>query len=267
MNLPAACVFDDAHCHVAFMTDPVSFAADACVAGSQVLSVTVTPDEYNSLSRRLAGARGAEAIFQAVGLHPWWVPSDSKGAEMLVNQLEVYLASTRFVGEVGLDFSVHHAKTHDQQLEAFERICSACGRQGDKVLSIHAVQAAAEALEVLERTGCLDSCRVIFHWFSGTSDDLVRARRRGVWFSVGERMLATRRGRAYVSQMPVEQVLLETDLPQIQVSQTSINVCPVPVACLFTEVYESLFRTAESIAMVRHKGDTPCVKRLQTLLS
>ncbi|MCI8468231.1 MAG: hypothetical protein HFJ75_01800 [Eggerthellaceae bacterium] len=54
---------------------------------------------------------------------------------------------------------------------------------------------------------------VIFHWFSGTSQELARARDLGCFFSVGPRMLATRRGRAYAHDLPLDRLVLETDAP------------------------------------------------------
>ena len=53
----------------------------------------------------------------------------------------------------------------------------------------------------------------IFHWFTGTSDELARARQRGCHFSINEHMLKTKRGREYARQIPLERLLLETDAP------------------------------------------------------
>ncbi|MEC4176800.1 TatD family hydrolase [Adlercreutzia sp. R7] len=82
-----------------------------------------------------------------------------------------------------------------------------------KLISIHAVNAAGVALDLLEQAGTLSRHQVILHWFSGTSDDLIRAVRAGCFFSVGPRMLASRRGREYVRQIPLDRLLLETDMP------------------------------------------------------
>ena len=81
------------------------------------------------------------------------------------------------------------------------------------MLSIHAVKAAGEALDVLERAGALVGNACIFHWFSGTSDELQRAVRAGCFFSINPRMLASKRGRAYAQAVPAERLLLETDAP------------------------------------------------------
>lgn len=82
-----------------------------------------------------------------------------------------------------------------------------------KLISIHAINAAAAALDALEQASTFALHRVIFHWFSGTSDDLHRAVKLGCLFSVGPRMLASRRGREYARQIPLGQLLLETDMP------------------------------------------------------
>ena len=80
-------------------------------------------------------------------------------------------------------------------------------------MSIHAVRAADTVLDVLERYDLPQQASCIFHWFSGTSNDLARLRRLGCHMSINERMLATRRGREYARQMPLERLHLETDTP------------------------------------------------------
>lgn len=82
-----------------------------------------------------------------------------------------------------------------------------------KVISLHAVRAASDVLDALTRAGALKQHACVFHWFSGTSDELVRAVRAGCFFSVGPRMLKTKRGRAYARAIPARQLLLETDAP------------------------------------------------------
>lgn len=78
---------------------------------------------------------------------------------------------------------------------------------------MHAVNAAAAVLDLLEEHGTTDRHTVIFHWFSGTSDDLTRALADGCYFSAGPRMLVSRRGREYARQIPLDRLLLETDMP------------------------------------------------------
>lgn len=124
-------------------------------------------------------------------------------------------AAHEFVGEVGLDFSRAHASTRAAQLCAFDRIVAACAAQprAGRVVSIHAVHAATEALDILERHGLPAHATCIFHWFSGSGEDLNCLRALGCLVSVNECMLATRRGRAYARQLPEDALLLETDAP------------------------------------------------------
>ena len=81
------------------------------------------------------------------------------------------------------------------------------------MISIHAVRSATAVLDVLERHRATHNNACILHWFSGSSQELAHARELGCHFSVNPNMLATKRGRAYVPQIPPERLLLETDLP------------------------------------------------------
>ena len=118
------------------------------------------------------------------------------------DELIALLPETRFVNEVGLDFGKRQADTVREQADAFRRIAAACAEQGGKVLSIHAVKAARETLDILEQAGTLESCTCVFHWYSGPSDQLKRAIDAGCLFSVNKRMLATGKGREYVKAIP-----------------------------------------------------------------
>ncbi|MCH4184787.1 MAG: TatD family hydrolase [Eggerthellaceae bacterium] len=85
--------------------------------------------------------------------------------------------------------------------------------QQRKVISIHAIRATDDVLDCLERYQCTVQNDCIIHWFSGSSDQLQRAIKLGCYFSIGTRMLQTKRGRAYVRAIPLDRLLIETDLP------------------------------------------------------
>ena len=109
-----------------------------------------------------------------------------------------------------------------------------------KILSLHSVKAAGMTLDILERTGCLGRCRCIFHWFTGSNEELTRALKAGCMFSVNEMMLRTRRGREYVRQLPADRLLTETDLPPGE-------HIPFPAA----EITASLERTIRELNALR----------------
>ena len=226
----------DAHCHAGWFADPVAVAREAAGAGVGFLAVTVTPEEYLACREKLAGEKN---VALAAGLHPWWV-HEASDADALCE----LLPQTRWVGEVGLDASPRHAVTWEAQLAVFERICETCAEtspsETPKVVSIHAVRSAGAALDILERTGAAERCRCVFHWFSGTSEELWRAMRLGCLVSLGERGLGTRRGREYARVVPEGRLLVETDLPDAVGSSMGV-----------TGVLSSLKRAITAVASAR----------------
>ena len=224
----------DMHCHLGFCADAKQAARDLAAVGVGAFSNTVTPAEYKEQRATLVDA---ESVRVGVGLHPWWVGEDARGdievaepsaggvrpaaAPLSAQNLDFdslyeLVARNCFIGEIGLDFSARRVATHDAQLQVLGEVAAACARTGGKVLSVHAVHAVDDALDALESAGALavdagNAC--IIHWFSGTSDQLTRARRLGCYFSVNPRMLASKRGRAYAQVIPADKLLLETDSP------------------------------------------------------
>lgn len=204
------CNLFDMHCHLGFCEDAAKAAREFAAAGVGAFSNTVTLAEFAVQQVALAGAANVRV---GCGLHPWWVGEDAAAD---LDALCAAVERQRFVGEVGLDFSPPHVATRQAQMAVLLRVADVCGRVGGKVVSLHAVRAVDDVLDVLEGTGALagaagNAC--IIHWFSGTSDQLTRARRLGAFFSVNPRMLQSKRGRAYAQAMPGDRLLLETDLP------------------------------------------------------
>lgn len=204
------CNLFDMHCHLGFCEDAAQAARELAAAGVGAFSNTVTLAEFDAQQVALAGAANVRV---GCGLHPWWVGEDAAAD---LDALCAAVERQRFVGEVGLDFSPARVATRQAQIATLSQVADVCGRVGGKVVSLHAVRAVDDVLDVLEGAGALaeaagNAC--IIHWFSGTSDQLTRARRLGAFFSVNPRMLQSKRGRAYAQAIPGNRLLLETDLP------------------------------------------------------
>lgn len=233
----------DAHCHLDLVADPNTVAREAAAMGLGLFDCGVDPRDFATANKR---ASTSPNIIAGVGLHPWWIADGRCGASE-VDLLCELASRERFIGEVGLDFSPRFAGTEGIQTQAFERLCQTLSQSPlpCRVLSTHAVRAAGAALDILESSGLLkgapDSPTIIFHWFSGTSDELVRARHAGSFFSINERMLATKRGREYARQIPLDHLLLETDAPAEPSAETSAR-----------QLIDSLIRTSEAIAALKN---------------
>lgn len=203
----------DTHCHLDFAGNAAELAAAYAACGG-ALSGTCDPRDFDRVCAMLAPF--APRVRAGLGLHPWWV-ADGTCGEGEVALFERLAPAAPLISEVGLDFQPRRADTRDAQIEAFERICVAASRSSAefprRIMSIHSSAAATCVLDVLDRTGCLDACICIFHWFSGSQEELTRAIDEGCLFSVNERMLKTKRGRAYARAIPKDRLLIETDFP------------------------------------------------------
>lgn len=233
----------DAHCHLDLMTYPNAVADETAAIGLGVFDCGVNPRDFAAAKKR---ASRYPNIIAGIGLHPWWL-ADGRCGPAEVNLLCGVAAQERYIGEVGLDFSARFAGSEPLQIQAFDQLCDTLVQHPltGRVISIHAVRSAGTVLDVLESHGLLipnsDSPVIIFHWFSGTSDELARARNAGCNFSVNERMLASKRGREYARQIPLDRLLLETDAPAEPNTETSAQ-----------SLIKSLARTSMRIASLKN---------------
>jgi Tat protein secretion system quality control protein TatD with DNase activity len=233
----------DAHCHLDLMAHPDAVADEATALGLGLFDCGVDPRDFASVHGR---TRRPPTVIKGIGLHPWWLVDGHCGFDE-INLLCEVAAQERYIGEVGLDFSARFAGSEPLQTQALDQLCEALAQHPltGRVISIHAVRSAGTVLDILESHGLLipnpSSPVIIFHWFSGTSDELVRARDAGCYFSVNERMLASKRGREYARQIPLDRLLLETDAPAEPNTETSAQ-----------SLIRSLTRTSMRIASLKN---------------
>lgn len=280
-------VFDDMHCHVGFMSNSCQFAREAEKAQAHVLAASVTPRDYLRLSGALSEglpevsaavssevskvspavlpetssevlsrqhAKGASSkrftfVHPGLGIHPWWIPEDKENVNQLLNDFDGAFSVTKVIGEVGLDFSRHHLHTAENQKEALSFILRRCADWGGFVLSLHCVQAYSEMFDLFKQTKVLSCCTGIFHWFSGSSQDLMQAIESDCYFSISKRMLSSKRGKEYVKAIPEDRLLLETDAPHVPIQDEAIPI----TSCSFEQVQEELQETFHLLAELRNQ--------------
>ena len=114
----------DMHCHVGFAPAPATVAAEGAQAGIGALSCTVEPTEYEQLRAALADAPN---VAVALGAHPWWIADGRVGETELARFCEL-ARTTRFIGEIGLDFAGPRDTEESRALQtsAFACILAAC---------------------------------------------------------------------------------------------------------------------------------------------
>ncbi len=231
--------FFDAHCHLSFAPDPDRFAAWVAQRYAGAFSTTVSPRDFSRAQQLFAPWESLKVGF---GAHPWWVST----GEVTARDIEMAAATieqTPYIGEVGLDFGRNglarsvfatEEETKAAQVDVLRSVFAACAwgeaeggataeddaqgfvdaRDVCRVFSFHAVRSADVILDLLQEYELLSGNAAIFHWFSGSSAQLQRARELGCHFSVNAFMLNTKRGREYAKAIPAGQLLVETDLPE-----------------------------------------------------
>ena len=146
-------------------------------------------------------------VFPALGLHPWRLETDDLEANFSL--METELPRCLALGEVGLDFAIKTPK--DRQAGVLRRLLEMAIREKKPVL-LHARRAWAEALDLLK---AYDVRRVVFHWYSGPASVLREILARGYFISATPAAAYSEKHRQAIQMAPLNQLLLETDCPEV----------------------------------------------------
>jgi TatD DNase family protein len=196
----------DYHCHLDLYKNFEEQFRNCTVNRIATLAVTTTPLAWPK-NKELAAA--SPMVRVGLGIHPHMVGQHPSELALF----EKYLPETRFVGEVGLDAGPAFYKTYGQQKIVFERIIRLCAQSSGKILSVHAVRAVRDVLNLVEAHLAGTSNRVVLHWFSGSGAEARRAAELGCYFSVNGAMLLKPTAAALINAIPRQRLLTETDGP------------------------------------------------------
>ncbi|MEC1742281.1 MULTISPECIES: TatD family hydrolase [Bacillaceae] len=146
---------------------------------------------------------------------------------------DAMLPLTKYVGEVGLDYSKEFAHTKLEQQEAFDYICSESAK-AKKIMSIHSRGADEDVLRML-----IDNKVefAVFHWFSGNKEFVYKVVEEGYYFSVNYSMLVSKKGFEIIKTIPIDRLLIETDAP---FGKTSIKGVRYNLAEIYTQFSKKL---------------------------
>lgn len=153
-----------------------------------------------------------ENIFLMMGLHPTHV-KDNYLDEL--QHVEEELSKRKFfaVGEIGID--LYWDKTHlPQQQDAFRKQIQLAKKQKLPIV-IHCREAFDEIFEILEEEKSTDLFG-IFHCFSGTYDQAVRAISYNMKLGIGG-VVTFKNGKIdqFLNQIDLKHLVLETDSPYL----------------------------------------------------
>lgn len=248
----------DSHYHLDFLDAALRapFLRSCEVRGVGVVAQTMTPSGFGMAVAGTASGLRVEPRW-SLGFHPWTMTSPERVDAELAAFADA-VGRTRFYGEIGLDFSPRRLKVAPSQLQVdalarlLRLVVAAADPDAHAVASIHTVRSAGVVLDLLDKLDATGVIVPVFHRFSGTSDDLTRLVRRDGYVSAHPTLLTSKRGRAYLRQVPPGRLLLETDLPA-----APVVAGPAPNAqaeALATEMDASLRATLDGLVQLRGPG-------------
>lgn len=191
----------DAHMHFDLYKDR-KFVADYIEnQKSYTISVTNLPDLFEKYYQDYQEYKYMKL---ALGFHPELVYEYQNLLPIFFRNID----KTRYIGEVGLDFSITEKRNREKQVEVFTQIVQNCNGK-KKIFTVHTRRAHKEVMKILEEF----QGRVILHWYSGSMQELQVAIDRGYYFSINHQMLRSNLGRTVINVIPMDKILIESDAP------------------------------------------------------
>ncbi len=200
----------DSHCHLdagEFDTDRAEVIERARAAGVRTQVVpAVTAASWPKLRDT---CRPADGLYPAYGLHPMFL-AEHRASDL--DDLRGWIERERpcAVGECGLDLFVEGLDAELQQQYFVGQLRLA--REFDLPVIVHARRAVDAVIAAIKQVGGL---RGVVHSFPGSPEQAGQLHRLGFLLGLGGPLTYDRAQRLQrlVAQMPLEQLLLETDAP------------------------------------------------------
>ncbi len=242
----------DAHCHIDLYDDPHRIAVESEELRIFTLAVTRLPSHFAEACEHLANFR---YVRPGLGFHPM-LASDFPAE---ISQFEKLVSSAKYIGEIGLDFTVRDAEKKRRQVELLDHILTLTHNH-EQVFSLHSRWAEAQVLDLLRRHDCR---KCVFHWYSGSLKTLQKIIDAGYYLSINHQMLISKNGRSIIQATPRDRVLTETDGPFIKLDGREIRPSDIKLAeeglseIWGTNPEDAGLRIRENLKNLLKQGDLP----------
>ncbi|MFW5704419.1 MAG: TatD family hydrolase [Nanoarchaeota archaeon] len=174
---------------------------------------------------------GVDCVKVCPGLYPQEAESISeKEFEDYLKYLKKHKSEFLAIGEVGVDFK--HTKDkglQNVQVERFKKIAN-LAYELDKPLIIHSRKAEREVLEILEEfISKTKFSKFVLHCFSGKKKLIKKIKELKLYVSIPLLIQNTESFRILVEELPVNQILVETDSPFLKPGRERNTPLSVPL--------------------------------------
>lgn len=209
----------DVHCHITadeFDSDRDDLLQKAKEAGvKSIIGVCEFPSDFQNLLD--LHSRFPDFIFPCIGVHPVQDGSRSvtlKEYDEAETWIKKYAHILVGIGEVGLDFTPYHIKSPEDkeiQREVFRKQIR-LAKELDLPLNVHSRSAGRPVVDTLIQEGVE---RVVLHAFDGKPSVAMKGVEAGYFFSVPPCIVRSEQKQRLVKQIPLTNLLLETDAPAL----------------------------------------------------
>ena len=233
-------MYYDLHCHLDLCKNPDIVVGRARKAGVALMITNGLGPESNRKALELD--KRYPEVRAALGLYP------NDAIKLSENQLQEELDFIKkerpvAIGEVGLD--LHHDKEHLSEMRSvFSRVIEAA-EAIKRPLIVHSRKAEQEVLEMLASS----KVKACLHCFGGSLKLARAAGDKGYWFSVPASILRSTHFQRLVEEVPLNQILTETDSPWQSPDEHDNEPGNVPVI-------------VKKIAEIHKLGQDECAKLL-----
>jgi TatD DNase family protein len=201
----------DVHCHLE-QEDYSSDRGQVIEKCKQQLKAVITccahPDDFDLTIQLTEKYRGF--VFATAGIHPQYVREvGEKQKEEFFELIKKNKEKIVAVGEVGLDFNWEkEAEWREKQKQMFVEFIN-FSKEVRLPLVVHSWDACEEAVRILEQE---DAKQVLMHMFEDNKT-VKEVASNGWYISVNAIVLSSKKFKKVVRDMPLEQLMLETDAP------------------------------------------------------
>lgn len=202
----------DAHIHLSdqeyadHINDVIMDAKNSNVAALVCNSV----DFQTSLQTLQLKEKYPDLVYAALGIHPWNVnilkQNELDDTLQLINE-QNQKKSVIGIGEIGLD--IKYETVWDKQLLVFDKMLRLAESLGLPVI----IHSRGTTQQIVDMLPSYNLKRVLLHWFSYPITALAQAVSRGYFITEGPTVTYSNGIRDVISQVPITNLLTETDGP------------------------------------------------------
>lgn len=197
----------DTHLHLDLFPQYSEVISEIKKHSIPTIAMTNAPSVFN---KSCEIASDCNYINTALGFHPELIKQRANEIQLFSELID----RTKYIGEVGLDYSNISDNEKNIQKRIFEKILKLCTDKAPKTLSIHSRMAISDVIEII---GNEFNGKIILHWFSGSLTLLAKALKNRYFFSINYVMVSSERGIRIVREIPLDNLLLESDGPFIKI--------------------------------------------------